>query len=448
MAALRCLIVLAVSTALVSSSFSAESQSNSTQPQNETQKMDKIVSISGMGYTFYVDRKVLSDSSGNLKSEKFVSGRFRVYLEVEPDKRTKAVFKIETDPEWGSHRQNPLENHKGNDSSGFGAGADNKGEVQIKNAYIQVKLPVIPATVKAGIQGFKTTDGMFFGNDMAGLKVEANLSPKVRAKLFWVKPNEGIKTSDWDDVDIFTAGITFKNQTLQLNPTAGVILKPSNSQTSNSSLADSKAVMPVALLGLKLKLKPVTAELYANAVLGQVKHTDGSKQKVSAVAVKFRPTVEISKNFKLNLTVLYYSGDDNPTNDSITGYGSIVQQKTTGAYGYKDYIFFGQMEPWQNMSSNPLFDSDYGVVSFGIGEKLKLGRLKFGMMAAVFNSAVKNPSTNGRNYGFSIDTITRLKLTKHSDFILTLCYGKLGDFFEKEKRNDGYVSYAGLNFKF
>jgi hypothetical protein len=112
-----------------------------------------------------------------------VDQRLRLYTTAALNENVKAVFTVEVDYAWGD--------------SGVGdLGADQKGEIEIANLYLDFNIPDANTNVKAGAHYFKMGGGLILGEHASGVSIRKAINEKLNLGLYWVKAVEGEKVTN------------------------------------------------------------------------------------------------------------------------------------------------------------------------------------------------------------------------------------------------------------
>jgi hypothetical protein len=143
------------------------------------------------------------DGNDNLDDNaRGVDSRYRLWTNTALNENVKAVFAIEVDYTWG--QVNP--------AAGTGTvgrevgqiGADAKGQIEIKQIYLDFNIPTLNTNVKAGTQYTVLGNGYILaGDDTTGVNVRYTPVKGQSFLLSWVKTGEGDKFSDAQDADYY-----------------------------------------------------------------------------------------------------------------------------------------------------------------------------------------------------------------------------------------------------
>jgi len=112
------------------------------------------------------------------------------------------VFEIDSN-RWGDN---------GTGANNAGAWGTDQVAVEVKNAYINFKVPQVPVTVKAGLQNFAVRPHLCLIKDGAGLSavIEFKTDPvTIAIKPLWAKMLEDQDHTQADDQDLYGIDVTF-----------------------------------------------------------------------------------------------------------------------------------------------------------------------------------------------------------------------------------------------
>ncbi len=156
---------------------------------------------------FYQARGIAYDNmDGNDDADdngRGVDSRYRLWTNTALNENVKAVFAIEVDYTWGDTGSGGKEVGK--------VGADAKGQIEIKNIYLDFNVPTWNTNFKAGTQYLVLGNGLLLGgDDSTGLNFR--YTPAKGQSLFgaWVKVAEGAVTDDSADRTIINCSTTWK----------------------------------------------------------------------------------------------------------------------------------------------------------------------------------------------------------------------------------------------
>lgn len=135
-----------------------------------------------------------------------VDERLRLFTTAALNENVKAVFTVEVDYVWGDTGVGKL-------------GADQKGEIEIANLYLDFNMPEANTNVKAGTHYFKTGGGLILAEHAAGVSTRTAFGENLNLGLYWVKQVEGVRSTftgadrDGDgDEDTFTTALDYGDE--------------------------------------------------------------------------------------------------------------------------------------------------------------------------------------------------------------------------------------------
>jgi hypothetical protein len=258
----------------------------------------------GISYDNFDGDDNLDDSARGSES------RLRLFTTAQPKENLKAVFGIEVDHVWGAfdtdndiNTPTRLDSSDGSGKQVGSLGADAKGQIEIKHAYLEFNLPEYKSNPKfrAGVQDFYLGRGLLIDDDAAGLSVSLNcpLLPENIATLTWIKTNEGEKIHTADDGDYYQVQYDMKAGGWALAPFVGYF-----------NLATETGNSPVSYyLGANADGKLGVIDLATTLIFNQWDNdTTGPFSDGNGLAASFEAAYKSYGNtFKLNLG---YAGDE------------------------------------------------------------------------------------------------------------------------------------------
>ncbi|GIX48880.1 MAG: membrane protein [Candidatus Tectimicrobiota bacterium] len=114
--------------------------------------------------------------------------RGRIFFNVAATENTKAVIAFEIDQAWGQNTGIP-----GTSAPGFDIAIDNTGVTELKQMYVDAKLPGLPVRLRAG--GFylintRLKQWILWGNDVAAVALDIDFHPQVKALVYFAPTQE------------------------------------------------------------------------------------------------------------------------------------------------------------------------------------------------------------------------------------------------------------------
>jgi hypothetical protein len=159
------------------------------------------------------DGKYDSDGDGTLDADyddntRAVDSRLRLFTTAALNENVKAVFAVEVDYVWGDDKVGKV-------------GADQKGEIEIANLYLDFNIPEANTNVKAGTHYYKLGGGLILGEHASGVSIRKAFSDEMNLGLYWVKMVEGLDEDDDQDVDYYQAQLDMKLGGVTVSPFIG-----------------------------------------------------------------------------------------------------------------------------------------------------------------------------------------------------------------------------------
>lgn len=147
-----------------------------------------------------------------------VDSRLRLFTTAALNENVKAVFTVEVDYVWGDNLVGKV-------------GADQKGEIEIANLYLDFNIPEANTNVKAGTHYYKLGGGLILGEHASGVSTRTAFDENVNLGLYWVKAVEGFDDDatgpdgmgedDNEDIDYYQAQLDIKAGAMTITPFVG-----------------------------------------------------------------------------------------------------------------------------------------------------------------------------------------------------------------------------------
>ena len=139
-----------------------------------------------------------------------VDERLRLFTTAALNENVKAVFTVEVDYVWGDDGVGDL-------------GADEKGEIEIANLYLDFNIPEADTNVKAGTHYYKLGSGLILGEHASGVSIRKAIDDTLNLDLYWVKAVEGDDEDDDEDVDYYQVQLGAKVGETTISPFVGYL---------------------------------------------------------------------------------------------------------------------------------------------------------------------------------------------------------------------------------
>ena len=294
------------------------------------------------------------DSKLNDDNTRAVDSRLRLFTTAALNENVKAVFTVEVDYMWGDTGVGKL-------------GADQKGEIEIANLYLDFNIPEANTNVKAGTHYYKLGGGLIIGEHASGVSTRTAFDENINLGLYWVKAIEGDDENDDADVDYYQAQVDIKAGDMTITPFVGYFDGDDNTTNYRSGLRDPRitAENPIGryalgigrqyYYGLDLKGKAGALEYGAVAFYNDGKHNVNPYERrtvdVLSREVLHQDSNDITENsndaFAFMANAAYTVGDtkllgeagrygdsDSPTGEMITvvGYNNFSEILTGGYF--------------------------------------------------------------------------------------------------------------------
>jgi len=138
--------------------------------------------------------------------------RLRMFIDFISSENLKVVTKFETNAIWGSTGASTVSYLNGkaytNNSGSGNVGADS-GTLNVKNVYIDFKIPQTPLSAKVGVQGINLVDSWIVDTDLSAALLAADLKP-FTVVLGYVSGQNFTTTGENENIDDLAAVVAFK----------------------------------------------------------------------------------------------------------------------------------------------------------------------------------------------------------------------------------------------
>jgi hypothetical protein len=164
-------------------------------------------------------------------NEKWITQRFRYYLQYGDPKTVRAVIGFEADSSnWGE----PAWDNTGttaNPSGRMGTYGTDQVQLEIKHAFLEFVVPSTPLTVTAGMQWFGWGGRLWQSKDAPGVSLTANFAPHQIQAFWWREKDDARETYNVND----TYGVDWAMKQKAFNVGAMVAYK---NDLSNAGYSD------------------------------------------------------------------------------------------------------------------------------------------------------------------------------------------------------------------
>jgi len=287
-----------------------------------------------------------------------VDSRLRLFTTAALNENVKAVFAVEVDYVWGDNLVGKV-------------GADQKGEIEIANLYLDFNIPEANTNVKAGTHYYKLGGGLILGEHASGVSIRKAFTEEMNLGLYWVKMVEGVDEDDDQDVDYYQAQLDMKLGDMTISPFVGYL--DSDDNNVGAAPAFTVAFGEQYYYGLDIKGK-ADALNYGMTAFYNDGEIAGENNDALAILVDADYTIGDSK---LVFAAGRYGDSDMPNGKmaSVRGYnnfaevvtGGYFDQRTTGA-GYAQTA---------SGSVNSAYDMNFLYGKLGVEQKLhEKGKLR------------------------------------------------------------------------
>ena len=139
--------------------------------------------------------------------------RLRMFIDFISSENLKVVTKFETNAVWGSAGSSTFSAVDGNkvytNNSGSGNVGADSGTLNVKNVYVDFKIPQTPLQAKVGVQGIALVDSWIVDTDLSAALLTADLKP-FTVTLGYISGQNFDTYAESENIDDLAAVVSFK----------------------------------------------------------------------------------------------------------------------------------------------------------------------------------------------------------------------------------------------
>ncbi len=374
-----------------------------------------------------------TNSAKSVEKEKTVSFsgyRFRPFFSFLTE-NVEATVKFEVDQYLG----------KG-PSGAADVGNDEKGRLEIKQAYLKFKIPAVKGlSLKGGVGSYKSPGKFIIGTEvgMGLLNYKIN---KHSVNLFAFKPYEGNTDLGSDDATRYGLDAKIKVDKLTISPALYIY---DVKKSSSATFTGQTAIIPN--LGIKTKIANLTLAL--NGAYG----TSGKNEsdvKHSGFAIDFAPNYKVNDKISIGGFFTYLTGDDPKTTDKNEAFENFALK--TDGFG-RMFLLEGK-RTFDNLdditATTDIRGESKGYMLYGINLKAKISNFEIKTNLA-YGSFSKVASGTKKDLGIEADLSLAYKIEKNAKIVLDIAYLKSGDGWKEQgivtDSQDALYSAIGMVYK-
>lgn len=344
----------------------------------------------------------MDGNDDNDDQQRGIDQRFRLYSTFALNENVKAVFKTEIDSVWGKRDLDP---DAGKEVGSLGA--DAKGEIEVKNIYLDFNLPTLETNVKAGTQYFYLGRGFINGDDATGLQVRYTPVRGQSLAFFWIKATEGDFASSNDESDYYQVQYDLTSGDWHIAPYLGYAYDPGTA--GNDSTA--------TFLGLDIDGKLGPLGLAATAIVNdwedEESNTDGN-----GLVLWAKGTYQMGAT-GLSLEAAYYGDEDAGGNFvNVNTYNNFSEIITGGQFDGRGGI--GQNQTVTASSLGAPYEENYMYVKLGAVQKY--GKSKVSLYLIHAEQAEDEGANKAITYGQEVDGYYDYEVVQGLTFTLAGAY--------------------------
>lgn len=363
------------------------------------------------------------------KNLSFSAYRFRPYFAYATE-NVQAVIKFEFDQFLGQGSSAASDPYN---STYVKTGADTKGVLEVKAAYLNFNIPTVKGlSIKGGVDEYKTPGGFIIGTEI-GQAVATYKFAQNQINAVFLKIAENTQTSESDDSRLYGLDVTLGlGDALKVRPALYVI--QGGKSVSSTPWTDNMAYLPA--LGINFKADALSLNINGTYGVGKDKVTN---IKYSGYALDIAPSYEIQKGIKAGLFFTMLSGDDG---------SSATEKKNFSSFQLK-YDGFGRMflMEQQQTFSNVAYDgfadvrkNSYGYMLLGATFNAKVEAFEVKINLA-YGELMKAAAGKEKGLGFEADLSISYEVEKNAKIIADFGYLAAGNGY----LNTGMYNNSGVN---
>jgi hypothetical protein len=325
-------------------------------------------------------------------------------------------------------------------------GADQKGVVEIKSAYIEAKVQDVKGlTLLGGIAGYNFP--LVVDTDVPQFKVSYDFG-MGNVNLLYIKASEYAGGYSGDDSEIY--GLDFKIKTDMISVRPGVFLYAVGKDANAvGEYHDSMGILPA--LSVSFKKDKLGVDFSAAYLTGKDKTTTPDETEYSGYALDLMVSYDM-KPVKFGVFGTMLSGDDDGTADNkVNTYSSPAIKSSDMGVG-RMFILedSGSLAPESDVTGGDVREnSDYGYWLAGGMVDASFGKFS-ALLQLGYAQLAKAPSGAKKDLGFEVDVNLGYKIAPSSNVFAEFAYLATGKGYETigitDTQSAMYIA-GGIEFK-
>lgn len=395
--------------------------------------------FSGEAYAYgLVMSEAHKPKSGEAVNYNYAAYRFRPFMSAKTE-NVEATIRLEIDQFFGSKQGS---DGKNSDSSYADVGDDEKGDIEIKAAFLKFNVPTVSGLwAKAGVDAYKTVGGFVLGTEVAGgfIGFKGSMADATFgcAKLY--ENNYALKN---DDRNLGIIDVSLKpSENLTLRPAIYAISVGKNSyykagyteEVWNSTAGDFDTVVHdpviatfagqtayVPSMGIELKM-----DAFSFVFAGSYGMCDKDEldKEYAAYAFDVNPSLKLGSDIKIDAFFTMLSGDDDATDKDATSFTNFEVMWD----GFGRMYLLEYYSKFSNIGKTGSFDARqnaYGYMLAGASVAYKASPFEAKVAVAWAQTAAeqKNDDNFERSLGTEIDAMFAYEVEKNAQIILECAY--------------------------
>jgi hypothetical protein len=383
-------------------------------------------------------------------NEKWITQRFRYYLQYGDPKTIRAVIGFEADSSnWGE----PAWDNTGttaNPSGRMGTYGTDQVQLEIKHAFLEFVVPNTPLTVTAGMQWFGWGGRMWQSKDAPGVTLTANFAPHQIQAFWWREKDDARDTYNVND----TYGVEWAMKQKLFNVGAMAAYK---NDLSNAAYSDHPW-----WIGVQGGFRPGNLDFSGDFIYngGKQDNVTGNDIDYKGWAIDAQGTYKIGPGMSVSLEGYYATGGDANKTDEYGQYTVPSGSEAWYSFGNDRSIFMFQNSDFMythakyvnasglwygrvNFEYNPLAWINLNFNYLYIGDTRKNGNI-------VSYQTTARQDKDEDYVGSELNVLAKLQIYKSLYYNIAFGYflpGKVYDASDKSA-DDAYTAVTCLRYFF
>lgn len=398
------------------------------------------------------------------QNRKWITERFRYYLQYGDPKTVRAVIGFEADSSnWGEDRWRTTDGSTELTPSGkMGTYGTDQVQAEIKHAFIEFVVPQTPVTVTAGLQGFYMGGRLWQSKDAPGLAVTANFAPHKIQAFWWRERDQAFENYNVND----TYGLYWEMTKQLFNVYAYGAYKNDLDGVTHSTYVDHPYWIGVGG-GYRPGNFALSGQFIYNGGKRESKVTGGSDIDYKGYIGELMGQYKIGPGLAVALEGYYASGDDADKSnefgeytypsgsEAVWGMGNNRSvfffynsdfMYTHGKQLYASGLWYGRLNveynptPWVNLNFNYLYIGDNTKGTPGAGKTVNM----------ISGPTSARQDKDEDSVGSELNAIAKIKVYESLYYNLGFGYFLPGNVYDASDKSadNGWIAISCLRYFF